>query len=143
MTLPRGKDKEEMIKAGSRAALAKEAKEKQEAEAKAKAEKAEQQKKFNEYVKGCVERIESDILYAIEKGKRTTSFNIPRNYGYDRYLEAWQHAVTSLRKKYGKDYVFDIQPKTLYCDNAGEAANVDYVTFKTWTEDVHELTVNW
>jgi hypothetical protein len=138
MTLPTGSEKEKMIRAGEK--RVEEAKQKEQRLAAAVQEEVD--RKFNERIAQIKRRIEFDITSAINRGQRETTIII-RNPDYnDRNLQAWHLAVADLTRS-NPEYTFAIAAKILFCDNAGEAANVDGVTYKTWTENVHELKVTW
>ncbi len=143
MTLPTGKKKESMILSGEKERLEKEKLEKQEKETEEKAKQDKLKEEFNQFITDLKNRIENNILYAIKNGERKTEIIIPSNYDKPNYLEAWEKAVVGLRKQYGKEYVFDLSACSLRCNNAVEAANVDGVSYREWSENVHCLKINW
>lgn len=140
MSLPLGKDKESKISLGEKNRLKEEAriaaeKAKQESDKKRKAKE-----EFNKHVNALITRIESDIIYAINKGMREANIRI---YDNDLDGKGWNAAIANLRKNYGKEYTFNISEDSELCNNGGEAANVDGVSYCEWTEDFYNLKITW
>jgi hypothetical protein len=104
-------------------------------EKKMKAEEAKLKKDIEDIIK----RIEEDIFYAINKGKRETEIRF--GDGVTRE-PAWEMAVAQLGRL-NKAYKFKIDPISVHCDNYMEAANVDYVTAREWYEPRWGLKIKW
>jgi hypothetical protein len=140
MSLPRGEELEQKIAAGEKARREKQVEQHRKAEEARLAAEKEANEKLEKEVADCRERIESVILYAINNGERHAEIMIPSNSLH--YLPAWEKAMKRVAKS-NPEYKLTIGKRDIDCDNAGEAANVDYVTFKQWTETVTEIKITW
>jgi hypothetical protein len=55
---------------------------------------------------------------------------------------AWDAAIGRLKKE-NRDYTFKVESTPIWCNNHAEAANVDYVSPREWSEPYWKLTVEW
>lgn len=139
--LPTGKEKQKLIKEGKKKKIGQDkiVKGRELLAQKEVEEKA--YKKFREEVDQVKKYIEDDILGAIDDGNKETSLINGDKYN-SNYQKAWKQAVKELEEE-NPEYTFEILNYRTSCDNACEAANVDYVTYKSWEEDVEELKITW
>ncbi len=138
MPLPKGEAKEAMIREGVVARRKREAKEK--AQAKAEALKAEEEAALKH--RDEVNKLKKFIEGSIERKVRTGHRRVEIEISECRAGQDWQTAVKELQDE-NQEYSFELKKKTFFCDNHFEAANVDYVTPKSWTEQGLELVVTW
>ena len=137
--LPKRAELEKILKT-NRSKKEKEAEEKRLSDLEsAKKRKRTMDEKLEKDIQDRITRIEEDILCAIKDGKNSTY----RYFGDGHTAEpVWENAVARMKRK-DKDYKFTIESTSVWCNNHAEAANVDYVTAREWSEPYWKLTIEW
>ncbi len=97
------------------------------------------EQKLKENVDANIKRIEEAIVAAIKNGKRELEIRFGNGHTKE---PAWEMAVAQLRR-HNRGYKFEIKSVNVWYNNYGEAANVDYVEAREWSEPIWELKASW